>query len=48
MAKAKPVQTPRVKKEKVLKIEQLESISVQGSQVEDKVRELVDYINENC
>ena len=48
MAKAKPVPTPRVKKEKVLKIEQLDSISVQGSQVEDKVRELVDYINENC
>ena len=48
MAKAKPVSMPRVKKEKVLKIEQLDSISVQGSQVEDKVRELVDYINENC
>ena len=36
------------KKEKAPKIEQLPTISVQGSQVEDKVRELVDYINENC
>ena len=35
------------KKEKALKIEQLPSISVQGTQVEDKVREIIDYINEN-
>ena len=47
MAKAKPVSMPRVKKEKVLKIEQLDHVSVQGSQVEDKVREIIDYINKN-
>ena len=35
------------KKEKKVKIEQLPTISVQGSQVEDKVREIIDYINEH-
>ena len=35
------------KKEKKVNIEQLPSISVQGTQVEDKVREIIDYLNEN-
>ena len=35
------------KKEKAPKIEQLPTISVQGTQVEDKVREIIDYINKN-
>ena len=33
------------KKEKKLNIEQLGDISTQGNQVEDKVREIVDWIN---
>ena len=35
------------KKEKKVKIEQLPSISVQGTKVEDKVRGIIGYLNEN-
>ena len=32
---------------KKLKIEQLDPITTQGTQLEDKVREIIDYINGN-